>query len=113
MTLPIVLFAAAALAGLTLAILRFREKPLPLPLALVHGAIAAAGLVSLALVAVPHGAPGSARVALGLFVVAALGGFLLFSMHLRKRELPIGVVVVHALVAVAAFVLLLVSVARA
>jgi hypothetical protein len=112
MTLPIILFAAAALGGLTLAILRFRDKPLPTPLALGHGAIAAAGLVTLALVAVPHGAPSLARVALGLFGVAALGGFALFSFQLRKQKLPIGIVVVHGLVAVTAFVILLVGASR-
>jgi hypothetical protein len=43
-----------------------------------------------------------------LFIVAALGGFGLFFHHLRKVALPIWLVVVHALVAVVAFVLLLV-----
>ena len=45
--------------------------------------------------------------ALGLFVVAALGGFFLVSYHLRGQRLPSPVVVIHALVAVAAFLLLL------
>jgi hypothetical protein len=51
-----------------------------------------------------HGAPG---IALGLLVVAALGGFALLSFHLRGRALPSGLVVGHALLAVAGFVTLL------
>jgi hypothetical protein len=76
-------------------------------LALVHGAVAAAGLVALiALVAKGQQASG-ATTALVLFVIAALGGFGLFFHHLRKKALPVWLVVVHALVAVTAFLILL------
>jgi len=40
-------------------------------------------------------------------VLAALGGFVLFSFYLRKKQLPMGIMVVHALVAIAAFLVLL------
>jgi hypothetical protein len=49
--------------------------------------------------------------ALGLFVAAALGGFFLVSFHVRRQRLPSAVVVVHALVAVSAFLLLLAGMA--
>jgi hypothetical protein len=55
-----------------------------------------------------HGSSG-AKTALILFVIAALGGFGLFFHHLRKAALPIWLVVVHALVAVIAFVILLLN----
>ena len=42
-----------------------------------------------------------------LFVIAALGGFYLFSHQLRERRLPSGVVLIHGGAAVAAFLLLL------
>ena len=113
MTLALVLFGLAATGGLLLAFLRFSDKPLPLPLALGHGAIAAAGLVALVLAVMRAGSPGQARIALGMFVLAALGGFALFSFQLRKKALPLGVVVVHGLVAVAAFVVLLLGVLKA
>lgn len=106
MTAPLVLFAIAAAGGLVLAYLRLTNKPLPMPLALLHGALAAAGLVAL-IVAVVGDGPTQARIALVLFLVAALGGFFLFSFHLRKKALPVPVVAVHGLVAVAAFVVLL------
>ncbi len=106
---PIVLFALAALGGVVLATLRFRGRPtLPLGLAVVHGLFGAAGLV--ALIWAVFGTGLAAKASLGLFVVAALGGFVLFSFQLRKQAIPIGVMLVHALVAVIAFVLLLVRV---
>lgn len=105
MTIALVLFGIAALGGLALAALRFANRPLPMPLALLHGLLAASGLAALAL-AVVNGAPGGARTALVVFLLAALGGFFLFALHLKKRALPIPVVLVHGLAAVAAFVVL-------
>lgn len=107
MTIALALFAIAAAGGIVLALMRFRGKPYPpMALALVHGGVAAAGIVALiAGVAQGQGAS-SARTALVLFIVAALGGFVLFSHHLRKVALPVWMVVVHALVAVTAFVIL-------
>ena len=107
MTLAAILFAIAALGGVVMAIMRFSGKELPpMGLALLHGAVAAAGLVAL-IIAVAGGASAKATLALILFIVAALGGFLLFSYHLRRKALPIPFVVVHGLVAVIAFVILL------
>jgi hypothetical protein len=40
-------------------------------------------------------------------VIAALGGFYLFSFHLRSQMLPSAVVLIHGGAAVLAFVLLL------
>jgi hypothetical protein len=105
----IVLFALAALGGVVLAILRFRGRPtLPLGLAVVHGLLAAAGLVVLIWAVAAGGL--AAKGSLALFVVAALGGFVLFSFQLRQKAIPIGVMLIHAIVAVVAFVLLLVRV---
>lgn len=110
MTIALVLFALAALGGIVMAVIRFRGKPQPpMAVALLHGALAAAGLIAL-IVAVKGAAPPAATTALILFLVAAAGGFVLFFRHLQKVALPIWLVVVHALVAVVAFVTLLVSV---
>jgi hypothetical protein len=107
LTWILVLFAVAAVGGLTLAVLRFRNRPLPMSLALVHGAVAALALVLLLVLALGPNGTRMERMALGGFVVAALGGFFLFSYHVRKRPLPIGVVVIHGLVAVVSFLALL------
>jgi hypothetical protein len=107
-----VLFAVAALGGITLATLHFRQKGLPMALAIGHGLLAAAGLAVL-IVAVVGGSGGNLLIAsLALFVIAALGGFALFSFHLRRLRLPTPVVLIHGLVAVIGFVLLLVRIAK-
>jgi len=114
MIVAIVLFAVAALGGLYMAVVRLRgaERP-PTGIALLHGALAAAGLIVLIVAVADGSAPAAARTALVIFIVAALGGFYLFAQHLSKKALPIPVVVIHALVAVVGFVILLVAVVAA
>jgi hypothetical protein len=106
--LSILLFAVAAVAGLTMAVMHFRKASPPLPvLAVLHGGFAASGLVVLLLALIKVGLHGAPGIALAVLVVAALGGFGLLSFHLRGRALPSGLVVGHALLAVAGFVTLL------
>lgn len=106
--LSILLFAFAALAGLAMAVMHFRNPLPPRPtLAVLHGVFAAAGLVVLLLALTKVGMEGVPALALGLLVFAALGGFGLLSFHLRGRALPSGLVAGHALLAVAGFVTLL------
>lgn len=107
-----ILFALAALGGLTLAVMHFRsggrERP-PTALAVGHGLIAAVALVLLIIGVLGAAGPSMLPVAaLAIFVVAALGGAYLFlGKHLRGQPLPSAVVVVHGLVAVAGFLVLL------
>jgi glucose uptake protein GlcU len=114
MTIALVLFALAALGGLYMAVVRFRgaDRP-PTSIALLHGTLAAVGLILLVVAVVHGGAPDGAKTALVVFIVAALGGFFLFAQHMQKRALPIPVVVVHAVVAVIGFIILLVAVTQA
>jgi len=112
MTFALVLFGLAAVGGLVMATQRFKGADRPsLGIALVHGAAAAAGLIALLIAVVSQAAPPLAKTALVVFLVAALGGFFLITQHLQKRALPIPVMLVHGLVAVAGFILLLVAVA--
>jgi hypothetical protein len=93
-----------------MAVQRVKGRPQPtLGLALIHGAAAAGGLVALVWLVAGDGAPSGAQIALGLFLAAALGGFALFAMHLRKSVLPVWLVAVHGLVAVIAFLALIVG----
>jgi hypothetical protein len=106
----LVLFAAVAVVGLTMAIGHFRGRATPVvPLAVLHGLVAAAGLVWLLMVVVgPDDAGAPVKVALGLFVLAAIGGFTLaLGYHVRKRRLSSGLIIVHGGVAVVAFLVLL------
>jgi hypothetical protein len=107
-----VVFALAALGGIILAVLHLTKKTAPIPLALLHGLLAAAGLVLLIIAIVQMSSAGLAGVALIIFIIAALGGFVLFAIHLKKRPLPGGLIVIHGLVAVIAFIVLLVDLTR-
>ena len=83
----IVSFAISAVGSVVMgAILAPRAERAPL--ALVHDVFAATGLVLLG-AQVINGSEGLPRVALIIFLVAAFGGFYLFSLHLRKRALPL------------------------
>lgn len=108
LTIALLLFAVAALAGAAMAVMHFRGRTPPRPaLAALHGVFAAAGLVLLLLAVWSLGIGSMAGVALGLLLLAALGGFVLLASHLRSRALPSVLVVGHALVAVAGFLVLL------
>ena len=103
-----VLFAVAALGGVTMLALRLRGGNPPLGLAALHGLAAAAGLVTLAVGVLGQHEGGAAMVSLALFVVAALGGFVLIATHLKGKVIPLGVVLLHGSLAVAGFAALLV-----
>jgi hypothetical protein len=117
-TLSAVLFAIAALGGLTLAVLHFRahgKTHPPTSLAMLHGLLAAIGVMFL-IIGIAATASGfsaglssMAVLALVLFVLAALGGaYMFFGKHLRGEPLPTPVVIIHGLAAVSGFVLLLI-----
>ena len=104
-----IVLAVAALGGAALATLHFRGRtPLPLPLALLHGVLAATGLVLLTAAAFTMpGFGGLALAALVIFVIAALGGFYLAAHDLRGRRLPSAVVLIHGAAAAVGLLLLL------
>ena len=117
LTISAILFAIAALGGLTLAVMHFRAGGKTLPptsLAMLHGTLAAVAVIFLIVgIAATNGFSAGfsslAVVALVLFVLAALGGaYMFFGKHLRGQMLPSPVVVIHGLAAGAGFVLLLV-----
>jgi len=109
--IAILLFALAAVAGLSMAVMHFRGHSPPRPvLAVFHGLFAASGLVILLVAVIGAHTTGAPAVALGLLVLAALGGFGLLSFHLKGRRLASGLVVGHAVLAVSGFIVLLVSV---
>lgn len=102
-------FALAALGGVVLLTYVLRGIPTPKGLALGHGALAATGLVLLAIAfATGRTVP---PLSLGLFVAAALGGFFLLYRDLKHGHVPKPVALMHGALAVAAFVLLVAAVA--
>jgi hypothetical protein len=109
--LAAVLLGLAALGGIMLAGTRFSGRPRPPTwMALGHGGVAAAGLVTLLYVAATQTLPTIAYVATAGFVLAALGGITIFTLfHLREKPLPIPLVLGHGTIAAISYVLLLVA----
>jgi len=106
-----ILFAIAAVGGVIMALIRFSGRDFPPAfLAVVHGVFAAAGIVTLLVAALAPGVALTIRIALVLFVGAAIGGFSLVYFHAKRRPLPISYIVIHGLVAVVAFVILILGI---
>ena len=106
--IAVAIFAVGALGGLVLANSVLRGRLAPWSLSLLHAGLGAAGLILVALVVLDPSQSTSTYVswALLLLAVAALGGFFLASFHLRRKPGPRPVVLIHAGVAVAGFLLL-------
>ncbi len=107
---PVILFAIAAVGGVTLAYRKFTGKGMPLSLAAVHGIFAAAGLITLAVNVYNDSSNKLMNISLVLFIIFALGGFILLSYHLRKKAHPIALIGIHGAGAVISFLLLLAAV---
>ena len=109
MQLAAILLSLAALGGVAMVVIRLRGAPLPpIGLATGHGTIAGIGVLVLAYNAYTPGIPQLAQIALGIFILAALGGVTLFTMfHLKGRPLPIPVMLGHGVIALTGLGLLL------
>lgn len=103
----IIIFAVAAVGGVVLASKVLTGKFAPWALSIVHALLGAVGLILLASEVVLGTGAGRLTAALALLVVAALGGFYLASLHLRRQIAPQGIVFIHASVAVVGFLTLL------
>src|SRR3546814_782619 len=103
LTYALIVFAVAALGGLVLASSVLRGKLAPWAISILHALLGASGLVLLIVTVLQGQGAGRVTAALGILVVAALGGFYLASLHLRKQVAPKAVVFVHAGVAVRAW----------
>ena len=105
LTYAVISFAVAAIIGLVMAASILRGSLAPWMLSLVHAALGATGLV-LGLMAVFNGSGGLILIGLVTLLVAALGGFYLAFLHLQNKVAPSGIVIAHAGLAVAGFLML-------
>lgn len=107
--LAVLIFAIGALGGLYMATRVLRGILAPWALSLLHMALGATGLALTAIVVLSGSDAGKGviPIALLLLVVAALAGFYLASIHVKKAVAPKGAVVAHAGIAVVGFLLLL------
>lgn len=105
LTASIIIFAAAAILGLTIIVSILKGKPTTKPVVFLHGGIAATALVILIIYAINNTVSPTASIV--IFIAAATGGFILLANDLRKKPGPKALAVIHALAAVTAFILLL------
>lgn len=105
------LLAAAAGGGLLMAGLRLSGRPLPPTwLAMAHGLAAASGLALLSFAAFSVGVPRLAEWALGVLLLAALGGAAMnLGFHLKGRPLPVPLMLAHGFAAATGLTLLAVA----
>jgi hypothetical protein len=108
----VVLLAITALGGLLMAGMRFSGHPRPpSSIAMLHGLLAASGLTLILYAGLAAGMPGGGWGGLVLLLLAVLGGLVLnLRYHSEGIELPVGLMLGHAAVAVAGFVVLAISV---
>ncbi len=105
LTYAVISFAAAAIIGLIMFASILRGSLAPWVLSVVHAALGATGLV-LVLLAVFNGTGGLILIGLVTLLVAALGGFYLAFLHLQNKLAPSGIVLAHAGLAIAGFLML-------
>ena len=103
----LIVFAVAALGGLVLASSVLRGKLASWAISILHALLGASGLVLLVVSVLQGQGAGRVTAALGILVLAALGGFYLASQHLRKQVAPKAIVFVHAGLAVVGVLVLL------
>lgn len=103
-----ILLALTAVGGLLMAFIRFSgaERP-PSWIAMAHGLLAGSGLTLLLYAGFTAGMATPGWIGMLLLAAAALGGvYLNLAFHARLLPIPKNIVVVHALLAVAGFLLI-------
>lgn len=102
----IALFAITAMFGLRIIMSVVSNKKAPRTVVYSHGLFAAISLLLLIIYAVQNPA-NYPKASIILFVLAALGGFYMFYHDVNNKSLSKAVPFIHALVAVTAFIILL------
>ncbi|MBT2305158.1 hypothetical protein J7E70_32650 [Variovorax paradoxus] len=104
------LLVFTALTGVVMAGIRFfgkGDRRPPTSLAMLHGFLAAASLTLLLYAAATIAVPRMTLAAIVLLVLALAGGVILnLNYHLKGLLLPKGLIVVHAIAALAGFLLI-------
>lgn len=98
------LFAIAALLGLYLLTFILQNKNTPKGVAFTHGPLAATGLIILIIYALLYSpAP---IISIVIFVLAALGGFMLIFKDITGKPIPKWLALGHGITAVISFIFL-------
>ena len=103
----IILFGIAAVLGVTILIPLLTGKQINRSTAVLHGFFAAVALIVLIIFSINNNID-SPILTIILFIAAAIGGFILFVRDLSNKQGPKALALIHAAVAVIAFLILLV-----
>ena len=101
----IAILGMTAILGMYLLSLVLRSKSTPKGITIIHGLMAVVALVLLIVYSFGH-TPGP-WVSILVFVVAALGGFIMNYRDITGKSVPKWLGIAHGLIAIAGFVLLL------
>ncbi|WED43998.1 hypothetical protein [Legionella cardiaca] len=97
-------FALAAILGLYLLSYILTEKNTPKGVAIIHGSIAACGIILLIIYSFLYQSPLASLI---IFILAAAGGFLMFFWDIIGKKIPKFLAIGHGSLAILGFVLLL------
>jgi len=113
--LPVLLgfFFVVMLGGISLAVLERRGRVLPLKVSITHGLLGILAIVFLVMQVLDHPDNHAVNMAMVVFILTALGGLLLFAFRASRQRLPLGVVLLHGLFALAGLALLMAGCLRA
>src|SRR5947209_14871846 len=107
-TAAIIIFIIAAIFGLVILTAILRDRPTPKPIVIIHGPLAAIAVVLL-IIDVAKGHTESLLIAsLIIFIVAALGGFVLYTFDTLKKRIPKPLAILHPLIAMTGLIILIV-----
>lgn len=100
------LLVITALGGIVMAGVRFAGRTPPIALAMLHGFLAAAAATLLLYGAAFVGLPALANYGTVLLLLAAAGGVVMnLGYHWKQQQLPMGLMLGHAAIAVLGFLL--------
>ena len=107
--IAIILFLIAAGFGAVVLFNILQDKPTPKPFVYTHGTIAAIALLMVIYYVYTH--PTHAPLtSLVIFLIAALGGFTMFFIDMKKKPVPKALALLHPLLALIALLALVVFV---
>ena len=93
------LFALTVLGGTFLALEHRKQKKVPLVSGVIHGSFGLLSLVTLGAWSMSSGISIGEGIAVGLLLVAALGGSYLFSVKRKTGQIPMGPTAIHVVLA--------------
>lgn len=102
--LTIIIFVITACLGAYLLSYWLKRIETPKGVALMHGAFGATGIILLIIYSFSNP---YALISLGVFIVAALGGFFIFFCDILGKKIPQVIGIIHGLVAISGLILLI------